>query len=206
MQVFLKLNFEEPQEYFFNGFVNNEESNDIDSAIKELNENPIVLTSSGYEKCNGMETLKEGVTHPFSLFNFSFGFKNTTNDWCWNINLDSSSLSHSNSFQIKLDGAKVTFSGIAIFKTSIKDDCLKDLVENIENTFISECSIMKIIDQSWNGKKGFRFTYTGGDWKRDAEIQDGIVKNENKSSRVIDVEYAKSLKKSWLASSSLLIE
>ena len=56
---------------------------------------------------------------------------------------------------------------------------------------------MKIIDQSWNGKKRFRFTYTGGDWKRDAEIQDGIVNNENKSSRVIGVEYAKSLKKSW---------
>ena len=30
MKVFLKLNFEEPQEYFFNGYVNNEESNDID--------------------------------------------------------------------------------------------------------------------------------------------------------------------------------
>ena len=56
---------------------------------------------------------------------------------------------------------------------------------------------MKIIDQSWNGKKQFRFTYTGGDWKRDNEIQDSIVNNENKSSRVIDVEYAKSLKKSW---------
>ena len=38
MQVFLKLNFEEPQEYFFNGFVNNEESNDIDLSVKELNE------------------------------------------------------------------------------------------------------------------------------------------------------------------------
>ena len=29
MNVFLKLNFEEPQEYFFNGYVNNEESNDM---------------------------------------------------------------------------------------------------------------------------------------------------------------------------------
>lgn len=197
MQVFLKLNFEEPQEYFFNGFVNNEESNDIDSSIKELNENPIVLTSSGYEKINGMETLKEGVTHPFNLFNFSFGFKKTTNDSCWNIYLGTSSILHSNNFQIKLDGSKITFSGILIFKISIKDDCFKDLVENIENTFISECSIMKIIDQSWDGKKQFRFTYTGGDWKRDNEIQDSIVNNENKSSRVIDVEYAKSLKKSW---------
>ena len=43
MQVFLKLNFEEPQEYFFNGFVNNEESNDIESSVKELNENPTVI-------------------------------------------------------------------------------------------------------------------------------------------------------------------
>lgn len=48
---------------------------------------------------------------------------------------------------------------------------------------------MKIIDLLWNGKKQFRFTYTGGDWKRDNEIQDIIVNNENKSSRVIGVEY-----------------
>ena len=99
-------------------------------------------------------------------------------------------------FQIKLDGSKITFSGMVIFKTSVKDECFKDLVENIENTLISECSIMKIIDQPWNGKKQFRFTYTGGDWKRDNEIKESIVNNENKSSRIIDVEYAKSLKKS----------
>jgi len=29
------------------------------------------------------------------------------------------------------------------------------------------------------------------------EIKESIVNNENKSSRIIDVEYAKSLKKSW---------
>ena len=29
------------------------------------------------------------------------------------------------------------------------------------------------------------------------QSQDSIVNNENKSSRVIDVEYSKSLKKSW---------
>ena len=197
MQVFLKLNFEEPQEYFFNGFVKNEESNDLDLSVKELNENPTVILDSGYETINGMQTLKEGVTHPFNLFTFGFGFKRTNTDSCWNIYLGSSGYVHSNDFQIKLDGSQITFSGTLIFKTSIKDDCFKDLVENIENTFISECSIMKIIDQSWNGKKQFRFTYTGGDWKRDNEIQDSIVNNENKSSRVIGVEYAKSLKKSW---------
>ena len=27
------------------------------------------------KQCNGMETLKEGVTHPFNLFTFGFGFK-----------------------------------------------------------------------------------------------------------------------------------
>ena len=116
------------------------------------------------------------------LFTFGFGFKRTNRDSCWNIYLGSSGYVHSNDFQIKLDGSQITFSGTLIFKTSIKDDCFKDLVENIENTFISECSIMKIIDQSWNGKKQFRFTYTGGDWKRDNEIQDSIVNNENKSS------------------------
>jgi len=197
MKVFLKLNFEEPQEYFFNGYVNNEESNDIDISVKELNENPTIILDSGYETINGMQTLKEGVTHPFNLFSFDFGFKQANTDWCWNISLGSSDYVYSNDFQIKLDGSKITFSGMVIFKTSVKDECFKDLVENIENTFIDECSIMKIIDQSWNGKKQFRFTYTGGDWKRDKEIKESIVNNENKSSRVIGVEYAKSLKKSW---------
>jgi hypothetical protein len=197
MKVFLKLNFEEPQEYFFNGYVNNEESNDIDLSVKELNENPTIILDSGYETINGMQTLKEGVTHPFNLFSFRFGFKSTNTGSYWNINLGSSSSVHSNDFQIKLDGSKITFSGMLIFKTSVKDECFKDLVKNIENTIIGECSIMKIIDQSWNGKKQFRFTYTGGDWKRDNEIKESIVNNENKSSRVIDVEYAKSLKKSW---------
>jgi hypothetical protein len=151
MRVFLKLNFKKTQEYFFNGFVNNEKSNDIDLSIKQLNENPIVLSSSGYETINGMQTLKEGVTYPFNVFKFNFGFKKNKNDWCWNIYLGD--LVNSNNFQIKLDGPKITFSGIAIFKISIKDQCFKDLIENIDNTCIDECSIMKIIDQSWNGKK-----------------------------------------------------
>lgn len=197
MKVFLKLNFEEPQEYFFNGYVNNKESNDIDLSVKELNENPTIILDSGYETINGMQTLKEGVTHPFNLFIFGFGFKKIKTGWCWNIRLGSSDIVHSNDFHIKLNGSKITFSGMVIFKTSLKDECFKDLVENIENTFINECSIMKIIDQSWNGKKEFRFTYTGGDWERDNEIEKSIVNNENKSSRVIDVEYAKSLKKEW---------
>jgi len=197
MRVFLKLHFQEVQEYFFNGFVNNKKTEDIDLSIKEINENPTVLNCSGYETVNGMETLKEGVTHPFNLWNFSFGFKKSNTESHWNINLDSSSSLHSDHFQMKLDGSKITFSGTVIFRTSIKDECFKDLVENIENTFIDECSIMKVIDQSWNGKKQFRFTYTGGDWKRDKEIKDGIVNNENKSSRMIGIELAKSLKKSW---------
>ena len=197
MRVFLKLHFQEVQEYFFNGFVNNKKTEDIDLSIKEINENPTVLNCSGYETVNGMETLKEGVTHPFNLWNFSFGFKKSNTESHWNINLDSSSSLHSDNFQLKLDASKITFSGTVIFRTSIKDECFKDLVENIENTFIDECSIMKVIDQSWNGKKQFRFTYTGGDWKRDKEIKDGIVNNENKSSRMIGIELAKSLKKSW---------
>ena len=197
MRVFLKLHFQEVQEYFFNGFVNNKKTEDIDLSIKEINENPTVLNCSGYETVNGMETLKEGVTHPFNLWNFSFGFKKSNTESHWNINLDSSSSLHSDNFQMKLDASKITFSGTVIFRTSIKDECFKDLVENIENTFIDECSIMKVIDQSWNGKKQFRFTYTGGDWKRDKEIKDGIVNNENKSSRMIGIELAKSLKKSW---------
>ena len=78
MRVFLKLTFEEPQEYFFNGYVNNEESNDIDLSVKEVNENPIIILDSGYETINGMETLKEGedlsfqITH---LFKETFQFQ-----------------------------------------------------------------------------------------------------------------------------------
>ena len=142
MKVFLKLNFEEPQEYFFNGYVNNEESNDIDLSVKELNENPTIILDSGYETINGMQTLKEGVTHPFNLFSFGFGFKSTNTGSYWRVNLGSSSYVHSNDFQIKLDGSKITFSGMVIFKTSVKDECFKDLVENIKNTIIDECSII----------------------------------------------------------------
>ena len=54
-----------------------------------------------------------------------------------------------------------------------------------------------MIDQSWNGKQSYRFTYTGGDWNKDQEIKQNIIENTNNPSRIIAVEYAKSLKKSW---------
>ena len=82
-------------------------------------------------------------------------------------------------------------------KKSIKDKCLNDLILNINRTFIDECSLVKVIDQSWNGKKSYRFTYTGGDWNKDQEIKKNITENTNNPSRIIEVEYAKSLKKSW---------
>ena len=60
-----------------------------------------------------METLKEGVTHPFNLFTFGFGFKRHYHtDSCWNIYLGFILLMHIRmSFQIKLDGAQSYFFG-----------------------------------------------------------------------------------------------
>ena len=43
------------------------------------------------------------------------------------------------------------------------------------------------IAKGYDGESEFMFTYTGGDWKRDKEIKESIVNNENKSSRVIGV-------------------
>lgn len=57
MRVFLKLNFNVPQEYYFNGYVNNTKSEDVDLSLNELNENSKVLTTSGYETINGRQTL-----------------------------------------------------------------------------------------------------------------------------------------------------
>jgi len=73
MRVFLKLNFNVPQEYYFNGYVNNTKSEDVDLSLNELNENSKVLTTSGYKTINGRQTLKEGINHPFNLF-FSIRF------------------------------------------------------------------------------------------------------------------------------------
>ena len=39
MRVFLKLKFNVPQEYYFNGYVNNSKSEDVDLSLNELNEN-----------------------------------------------------------------------------------------------------------------------------------------------------------------------
>jgi len=54
-----------------------------------------------------------------------------------------------------------------------------------------------VIDQSSKGRQSYRFTYTGGDWSKDQEIKKNITENTNNPSRIIEVEYAKSLKKSW---------
>ena len=36
MRVYLKLNFNVPQEYYFNGYVNNTKSEDVDLSLNEL--------------------------------------------------------------------------------------------------------------------------------------------------------------------------
>ncbi len=196
MKVYLKLNFNVPQEYYFNGYVNNTKSEDVDLSVKELNENSKVLTSSGYETINGFQTLKEGINHPFNLFFFQLGFKHSSSDF-WAISLGVDNIVNSDKFKVDLEGSKIVFSGELILKKSIKDKCLNDLILNINRTFIDECSLVKVIDQSWNGKKSYRFTYTGGDWNKDQEIIKNITENTNNPSRIIEVEYAKSLKKSW---------
>lgn len=104
---------------------------------------------------------------------------------------------NSDKFKVDLEGSKIIFSGELILKTSVKDKCFDDLILNINKTFIDECSVVKVIDQSWKGKQSYRFTYTGGDWNKDQEIKQNIIENTNNPSRIIAIEYAKSLKKSW---------
>ena len=99
---------------------------------------------------------------------------------------------NSDKFKVDLEGSKIVFSGELILKKSIKDKCFNDLLLNINRTFIDECSVVKVIDQSWNGKKSYRFTFTGGDWNKDQEIKKNITENTNNPSRIIEVEYAKS--------------
>jgi len=196
MRVFLKLNFNVPQEYYFNGYVNNTKSEDVDLSLNELNENSKVLTTSGYEIINGRQTLKEGINHPFNLFFFQLGFKHSSSDF-WTIRFGVDNIINSDKFKVDLEGSKIIFSGELILKTSVKDKCFDDLILNINKTFIDECSVVKVIDQSWKGKQSYRFTYTGGDWNKDQEIKKNIIENTNNTSRIIAVEYAKSLKKSW---------
>jgi hypothetical protein len=196
MRVFLKLNFNVPQEYYFNGYVNNTKSEDVDLSLNELNENSKVLTTSGYETINGRQTLKEGINHPFNLFFFQLGFKHSSSDF-WTIRLGVDNIINSDKFKVDLEGSKIIFSGELILKTSVKDKCFDDLILNINKTFIDECSVVKVIDQSSKGKQSYRFTYTGGDWNKDQEIKQNIIENTNNPSRIIAIEYAKSLKKSW---------
>jgi len=196
MRVFLKLNFNVPQEYYFNGYVNNTKSEDVDLSLNKLNENSKVLTTSGYEIINGRQTLKEGINHPFNLFFFQLGFKHSSSDF-WTFRFVVDNIINSDKFKLDLEGSKIIFSGELILKTSVKDKCFDDLILNINKTFIDECSVVKVIDQSWKGKQSYRFTYTGGDWNKDQEIKKNIIENTNNTSRIIAVEYAKSLKKSW---------
>ena len=196
MRVFLKLNFNVPQEYYFNGYVNNTKSVNVDLSVNELNENSKVLTSSGYETINGRQTLKEGINHPFNIFSFQLGFKHSNSDF-WTIRLGVDNIINSDKFKLNFRGQKLFFSGELILKTSIKDKCFNDLLLNLNKTFIDECSVVKVINQSWKGKQSYRFTYTGGDWNKDNEIKKNIIENTNNPSRIIGLEHSKSLRKSW---------
>ena len=196
MRIFLKLNFNVPQEYYFNGYVNNTKSVNVDLSVNELNENSKVLTSSGYETINGRQTLKEGINHPFNIFSFQLGFKHSNSDF-WTIRLGVVNIINSDKFKLNLEGSKIVFSGELILKTSIKDKCFNDLLLNLNKTFIDECSVVKVINQSWKGKQSYRFTYTGGDWNKDNEIKKNIIENTNNPSRIIGLEHSKSLRKSW---------
>ena len=196
MRVFLKLNFNVPQEYYFNGYVNNTKSVNVDLSVNELNENSKVLTTSGYETINGRQTLKEGINHPFNIFSFQLGFKHSNSDF-WTIRLGVDNIINSDKFKLNLEGSKIVFSGELILKTSIKDKCFNDLLLNLNKTFIDECSVVKVINQSWKGKQSYRFTNTGGDWNKNNEIKKNIIENTNNPSRIIGLEHSKSLRKSW---------
>lgn len=197
MRIFLKLIFDEKQEYVFDGFVNNSKVEDLDSSISELSEVPEILTTSGHETINMREKLKEGLNYPFNEFYFDIGFKNSLINSTWNISTGVHDVQVSDNFKIELKKSKIYFSGELILKCSLKDDCYNDLLSNIDNVFINECSLKKINSGSYNDYKTFRFTYTG-DWNQDQEIQKNIIENSNNSSRKIIVEHSKSLKKSWL--------
>ena len=197
MKIYLKLIFEEKQEYVFNGFVNNSKVEDFDSAISELSENSVVLTTPGHETINMRENIKEGLSYPFNEFYFSIKIKNISNDKLWQVSSGVHDVEKSNNFKLELEGSKIYFSGELIIKCNIKDACYSDLLSDQSRLFIEECSVKKINSNSYNDYKTFRFTYTG-DWNRDKEIKKDIIENPNKSSRKIIIEHAKSLKKSWL--------
>ncbi len=197
MKIYLKLNFEEKQEYVFSGFVNNSKVEDLDSTISELSEISNVLTTPGYETVNMRQHLKDGLSYPFSEFYFKIGIKNTTSDMLWQVSSGAHDVEKSNNFKLELGGSKIYFSGELIIKCNIKDACYRDLLSDQSRLFIDECSVKKINSNSYNDYKTFRFTYTG-DWNRDKEIKKDIIENPNKSSRKIIIEHAKSLKKSWL--------
>ncbi|MDG1793789.1 MAG: hypothetical protein P8H44_04460 [Flavobacteriaceae bacterium] len=176
--------------------MNNTKSVNVDLSVNELNENSKVLTTSGYETINGRQTLKEGINHPFNIFSFQLGFKHSNSDF-WTIRLGVDNIINSDKFKLNLEGSKIVFSGELILKTSIKDKCFNDLLLNLNKTFIDECSVVKVINQSWKGKQSYRFTYTGGDWNKDNEIKKNIIENTNNPSRIIGLEHSKSLRKSW---------
>ena len=193
MRIYLKLNFEEIQEYVFSGFVNNSKVEDLNSTISELSEISNILTTPDYETVNNRERLK----YPFNEFYFKIGFKKNSTGSEWNISTGVHDVQISDNFKLELNESKIYFSGELILKCSVKDDCFNDLLLNINNVFIEECSIKKINSESYNDYKSFRFTYTG-DWHKDQEIKKDIIENSNKSSRKIIIEHSKSLSKSWI--------
>jgi|SaaInl85LU_5_DNA_1037374.scaffolds.fasta_scaffold00041_51 hypothetical protein len=197
MRIYLKLIFEEKQEYVFNGFVNNSKVENLNSTISELSEISNILSTPGYETVNMRKKLKDGLKYPFNEFYFKIGFKNNSSGSNWNISTGVHDVQISDNFKLELNESKIYFSGELILKCSVKDDCFNDLLLNINNVFIDECSIKKINSESYNDYKSFRFTYTG-DWNEDQEITKDIIENSNKSSRKIIIEHSKSLRKSWL--------
>ena len=197
MKIYLKLIFEEKQEYVFNGFVNNSKVEDFDSAISELSENSVVLTTPGHETIDMRQNIKEGLSYPFNEFYFSIAIKNISNDKLWHVSSGVHDVEKSNNFKLELESSKIYFSGELIIKCNIKDACYSDLLSDQSRLYIDECSVKKTNSNAYNEYKSVRFTYTG-DWNRDKEIKKDIIENPNKSSRKIIIEHAKSLKKSWL--------
>lgn len=196
MKVYLKLNFENQQKYCFNGYVNNVETDNMDASIKELNENKSVLLNSGYETIGGFQKLRDGITHPFNEFYFKIGFKKS-NGTFWNISSGVDDIEVCNNFKLKLDIDKIYFIGDIILKCNIKEECFDDLLLNLDKVFIDECSIKKICSEKYNDYKTYRFTYTGT-WEKDNEIKKKIIENKNNSERKINIEYSKSLRKTWI--------
>ena len=196
MKVYLKLQFATKHEYYFNGDVNNSATENKASSVVELNESKTVLLTPGYETVGGWKKRKEGLSHPFNELYFKINFQKADKSF-WSISCGVDNFESTKGFEAELEGDRLTLFGEIVLRCDVKDACFADLEINKEKILISECSLKKILSDGYNDHKTFRFTYTG-QWELDEEVQSGILQKEDNNGRLINLEYAKSMKKAWL--------